>query len=339
MALKKNFFSKIKKPFIIGEIASAHLGDTKNLFYLSNKLKQANSNALKFQIFKTENFVSKYNSYFKILKEIEINYKNWEYIFNKTKKLKINKICEIFEYESLVFAHKSDFFDCFKVSVSNLYEEEIIEYINKYKLSLIINISGADIQELKKIINKIKYKDICLMLGYQNFPTKIKDIELNKIVCLKKNFPKVCVGYADHIDATTNFFAQAIPLMALSMGADVIEKHINIDRSKKKNDYYSSLNPDEFKIFVSNLKKAYFALGNEKFIVSKAEKKYLNFAKKYLVAKKDLKKGHFIKNDDVNFKRINKLGVDEGQFKSLIKPKLKKNISQDNVIQINDIIK
>jgi N,N'-diacetyllegionaminate synthase len=339
MALKKKFFSKIKKPYIIGEIASAHLGDTKNLLYLSNKLKQSNSNALKFQIFKTENFVSKYNNYFKILKKIEINYKNWEYIFNKTKKLKINKICEIFEFESLVFAHKSNYFDCFKISISNLYEEEIIEYINKYQLPLVINISGAEIKELKKIINKIKNQDICLMLGYQNFPTKINDIELNKIAHIKKNFPKFCIGYADHIDANMNFFAQAIPLMAISMGADVIEKHINMDRSKKKNDYYSSLNPDEFKSFVSNVRNAYLAIGNEKFIVSKAEKKYLNFAKKYLVAKKKLKKGHFIKNNDVSFKRVNKQGIDEREFKKLIKPKLNKNINEDKIIQINDIIK
>ena len=99
---KKFFFSKIKKPYIVGEIASAHLGDVKNLIYLSNQLQQSNSSALKFQIFKTENFVSKYNKYFKILKKLEISYKNWEYVFNKTGKLKINKICEIFEYESLV---------------------------------------------------------------------------------------------------------------------------------------------------------------------------------------------------------------------------------------------
>ena len=49
--------------------------------------------------------------------------------------------------------------------------------------------------------------------------------------------------------------------MALSMGADVIEKHINIDRSKKKNDYYSSLNPNEFKIFVFKYEKCSLRYG------------------------------------------------------------------------------
>ena len=47
------------------------------------------------------------------------------------------------------FVHKSNYFDCFKTQLA-IYEEEIIEYINKFQLSLIINISGAKIQDLKK---------------------------------------------------------------------------------------------------------------------------------------------------------------------------------------------
>ena len=337
MALKKFFFNNIDKPFIIAEIASAHLGKVENLIYLLKKANNAHSDAIKFQIFKTENFVLKNNDYFKILKKLEFSYDKWQYIFNKTKKLKIKKICEIYEYESLIFAHNSKYFDAYKISSSSIYDKKITSYISKNKLPFILNISGMEIKEIKDFINKIKNKDLCLMLGYQNFPTKINDINLNKLNYLKKEFKKICLGYADHTDANMNFFAQSIPLMAISMGANIIEKHINIDRSKKKNDYYSSLNPNEFKTFVSNLKNAYLSIGDKKFIISNAEKKYLNFAKQYLVAKKDLNKGHVIKRNDVTFKRINKLGIDEKQFKIYKNPKLNKDIKEGNPIQINDI--
>ena len=302
------------------------------------KANNANSDAIKFQIFKTKNFVLTNNDYFKILKNLEFSYDKWQYVFKKTKNLKIKKICEVYEYESLIFAHKSNYFDAYKISSSSVYDNKLISYISNNKLPLIINISGMDIKEIKDFINKIRNDDLCLMLGYQNFPTKIKDINLNKLNYLKKEFKNICLGYADHTDANMDFFAQTIPLMAISMGANVIEKHINIDRSKKKNDYYSSLNPNEFKTFVSNIKNAYLAIGNKKFKISNAEKKYLNFAKLYLVANKNLKKGQIIKKIDVTFKRINKLGIDEKQFKILKNPKLKRNIKEGNPIQINDII-
>lgn len=338
MALKKFFFNNFDKPFIIAEIASAHLGKVENLIYLLKKANNANSDAIKFQIFKTENFVLKNNDYFKILKKLEFSYDKWQYVFNKTKNLKIKKICEIYEYESLIFAHKSKYFDAYKISSSSIYDNALITYISRNKLPLIINISGMDIKEIKDFINKIKNKDLCLMLGYQNFPTKIKDINLNKLNYLKKIFKNISLGYADHTDANMNFLSQTIPLMAISMGANVIEKHINIDRSKKKNDYYSSLNPNEFKTFVYNIKNAYLSIGNKNFIISNAEKKYLNFAKQYLVAKKDLKKGQIINKNDITFKRINKSGIDGKQFKSLKSPRLNKNIKEGNPIQINDII-
>ena len=53
------------------------------------------------------------------------------------------------------------------------------------------------------------------------------------------------------------------------------------------------------KFLFSNMKNAHYAMGNKEYSVSKAEKKYETFAKKYLVAKKNLKKGHYIKNHDV----------------------------------------
>ena len=40
-----------------------------------------------------------------------------------------------------------------------------------------------------------------------------------------------------------------IPIMAVSSGANIIEKHITLNRANKGRDYYSSLNPDEFKSF------------------------------------------------------------------------------------------
>ena len=233
----------------------------------------------------------------------------------------------------LVFAHKSKYFDAYKISSSNIYENRIYQYILKNNLPFIINISGLKIFELNKIYKKIKNKDFCMMIGFQNFPTKVEDINLNKISFLKNKFNDVCVGYADHTDSKIDILPISIPMMALAKGANVIEKHININRSKKKNDYFSSLDPKEFHLFISSIKKGNLSQGSKNFNILKSEIQYLNFAKKYMVASRNLPKGQLISDKDINFKRTNQKGIDENDFKSLKKIRLNKAIKADSIIK------
>ena len=339
MALKKKFFKNLDEPLIIAEIASAHWGNADNLVFLTKEAKKAGAEAVKFQIFKTNDFVSRHIDFYDEIKQIELNIKEWEKIFIRVKKIKIIKICEIFEYNSLVFGHKSNIFDIYKISSSNIYDQKIYNYLVENKLPFIFNISGIEIKDLVKIINKIKNLDTCIMIGYQNFPTKIEDTNLNKITYLKNIFKDVCIGYADHIDSEDYFFSHSIPLMALGMGAKVIEKHININRALKKNDYYSSLNPDEFRLFVKNILRGFKSLGDRNFLINSAEKKYMQFSKKYMVAKNNLIKGSKLKKDDVTYKRVNKIGLDLNEFNNIKNKVLKKNIKIDNMIYLNDFKK
>ena len=74
-----------------------------------------------------------------------------------------------------------------------------------------------------------------------------------------------------------------MPLLAICMGAEVIEKHITIDRSAKGVDYYSSLEPKELKNFIYYVKKTLSSLGEEEVAFSKDEINYRNIVKKRIV--------------------------------------------------------
>ncbi|GAI33805.1 unnamed protein product, partial [marine sediment metagenome] len=98
----------------------------------------------------------------------------------------------------------------------------------------------------------------------------------------------VPVGLADHIDAESEL-ALIIPLLAVSMGVTVIEKHITHDRSLKGEDIEAALNPDEFKKFVEYIQEAKKALGKSRFRdFSEAELKYREVSRKKTVASKSL---------------------------------------------------
>ena len=80
---KKNYFYRKNEPYLIAEIASAHHGDKRNIYKLVKHAHKSKFDAIKLQIFNTDNFVSKYNSNYKILKKLEFNYIEWKKIINK----------------------------------------------------------------------------------------------------------------------------------------------------------------------------------------------------------------------------------------------------------------
>ena len=91
---------------------------------------------------------------------------------------------------------------------------------------------------------------------------------------IKEQFD-VPVGYSDNGESTL------VDEVAVSLGADIIEKHITLKRKAKGTDYYSSLDPEEFKKFVDFLKKSYKAFSTSKWDLTKAEIEYRKFNKDY----------------------------------------------------------
>ena len=100
-----------------------------------------------------------------------------------------------------------------------------------------------------------KDKVICLMHGYSNYPTEGSELNLNSIDFMKTNW-ELPVGFADHSLET-----DTIPAMALAKGITWIEKHITNSRNDRNYDWQASLDPEDFSIFVQNLKKYSKTLG------------------------------------------------------------------------------
>ena len=93
------------------------------------------------------------------------------------------------------------------------------------------------------------------MHGYQSYPTKVEDTNLNRILLFKKVFKNNCYyGYQDHI-AGDDEMSSIIPFVSLSMNINFIEKHVTLNRSDQGVDYYSSIEPDQLKNFLKILKK------------------------------------------------------------------------------------
>lgn len=321
-----------KLPFIIGEVASAHEGNYTKAIKIGKEAFKAGADAVKFQIFKCQNLMSKKNPLYKKFKKFEISKDNWIKIFRQFKKNQF-LIAEIFDLDSLIFADKQKIFKIYKLPSTCLNNEDMLKYLSKINKQIIIAAGGATFEEINYAFKKLKKdkKNIIIMAGFQNFPTKIEDTNLNKIPLIKETF-KTRMGYADHIDSNQNLYPFSIPLMAYTLGADIIEKHITLNRKEKGTDYYSSLDPREFKKFVDFLRKSHKAFSSNKWDLTKAEVEYRKFNKTFAVAKSNLLKGHKIKKKDFCFKRTNKAGITYDQLTPYIGKTLKRNKFTDEMI-------
>lgn len=229
-----------------------------------------------------------------------------ELYFQKYKKKNAKIFCDVFGEDSFDNIKKNNKVDGFKIHSSDLINKKLIDLVSKTKKKeIFLSTGGSTLKEISyavSILNKKKIKPV-LLHGYQGYPTRIEDTNLNRILLLKKIFKKNCkYGYQDHIagDDEMNYL---IPFVSLSLGLDYLEKHVTQDRSKKGVDYYSSIEPKELSDFINKIKIIKSSFGKHLFTFSKQEKKYRNEVKKIWFAKNNIETNKKIKPKDLIMKR------------------------------------
>ncbi len=296
-------------PYVIAEIASAHEGRPDLALRIAGHAVNAGANAVKFQIFNRDQLLSKSNPYFNEFGQIELSPKQWQKILRQISYEDVEIIIEPYDMESFILAEKTGVVNGYKIPASSIGETDLLEVVKQTRKSVYLGVGGAERNEIEKAVAIFENSDITLLCGFQNFPTKLKDSKLYQIHQLKKTFG-CAVGYADHVDAEDQEMTRLLPSMMVGAGATVIEKHITNDRTRKGRDYYSALNPDEFKSFIRLMHSLPNIIGEEKeWSLSEAEMKYRKFTKRQAVVARDIAIGEKLNLKDVVFKRTNEEGL------------------------------
>ena len=164
------------KPFIIGEVASAHEGNYKTAIKIGKAAFASGADAVKFQIFKSKLLLSSKNSLFKKFQKLEISKKNWIKVFKKFNKRKI-LIAEVFDLDSLKFSSSLNTFKFYKIPSTCLTEKDMLVFLKRLNKPVILAAGGATLSEIKYALRHLKLnKDkVTIMAGFQNFPTKIRN--------------------------------------------------------------------------------------------------------------------------------------------------------------------
>ena len=142
-----------------------------------------------------------------------------------------------------------------------------------------------------------------------------------------KNNLKMNIGYSDHSEG------YEASLMAISLGAKIIEKHFTLNKNLKGPDHKASLSPKELITFVKKIRLFEKSLGKYQKKPYKQEVQISKVVRKKILANKDILKNQKFSFINLTTKRSNK-GLDASNWDKLIGKKAKKNFKKDQVITI-----
>jgi len=355
MILKKN------KVFIIAEIGVNHNGSVKTAKKLIIKAKQSGADAVKFQNFITDNLVTKKarkadyqkintgnnKNQYEMLKSLELSFDKYFILKNFCKLNNIIFITSPFDETSLDFVQKKLNCNLIKIPSGEINNYFILDKLKKTNtiimssgMHLIVDIARSVNRIFKKKIyyinkKKIIKKNIEIIKRIKNnffvlhcvtdYPVQSKYANIKRIIKMQNQLG-LHIGYSDH---TKGILA---PLIAVSLGARIIEKHLTLNTKMRGPDHSASLDPINFKNMCTKIREVELLLGEGKNEIQNCELSNIKIAKKSIVAKIDIKVGEIITRRNITAKRPYN-GVSPEFIDLFINTKAKKNYKKDEVIK------
>ena len=316
------------KVFIIAEIGINHGGSLNKCLEMMKLAAKSGANAVKIQTVDPEESYLNTTKSFREFKSKNFSDNQIKKIIKLSKKLKIIFFSTPGDYTSLQRLINLKV-PVIKVSsgLSNNYP--LIREIIIKKIPLIISTGLSekkDLIELKNYLNKFRFKKISILKCTSKYPLPIDEIDMNNIKHFKKifNFP---IGYSDHS------ISLLTPAIAVSKGAKIIEKHFTLNNKLKGADHKISLEPNQFKKMVENIRETEKILGSSKLKLLKELKKNKKKFQRVLAAKTNINLGEQITLKNIKFIRnLNHLGRNPKYFFKLENKKSRKRILKNQII-------
>ena len=215
--------------------------------------------------------------------------------------------------------------DAIKVSKGDVNNVLLIDKIAKTQLPVILDAREkfADVEKDIQICENNGNRQIVIMHCPSGYPAENADVNLLAIQNIKEKYDYP-VGFADHSEGGIMNYA------AIALGAKMIEKTITTDKSIKMVEHFMSLELNELKTFVSNLRAVEEALGNPDIIF---KSRVNESARRSLVAKKDIKKGEKISFESLDFRRPGNMGISVSEGFNVLNKKALRDIPNGSILK------
>ena len=319
---------------LIAEIGINHDGEIKKAIELINYSHKSGANAIKFQY---RNLKRCYSESVReeigdqmIKSEIKRNFLNPDEIIKLlkfAKKLDLKVGISFFNHEDINDFKNILDFDFFKIPSVELLNFKLIKKLLSFKKEVLISTGCSTENEIIRCIEKIEnYKNWKMLHCISNYPLNLHNSKLGFIKRLKK-LTKRSVGYSSHDENWENC------LIAATLGAEIIERHITTNKSSFGLDHTTSSNPSEFALLGKYLKSFPMILkGDSPRILNQGELLNKQNLGRSIYARRDIFKGSIIKKEDIE--ELNpQTGITLLEFPKYKDKKVKRDILKGEVIE------
>jgi len=299
-----------KNVFIVAEAGVNHNGSLALAKKLVAAAKIAGADAVKFQTFKASSLAAasapkaayqvrttgSSDSQFQMLKKLELGGLAHKVLWDYCRKLGIRFLSSPFDPESVDFLLKLGL-HIIKVPSGEITNLPYLRKVGAARRKIILSTGMATLKETGAALKVLTTagtarRNIVLLHCSTEYPAPMKDVNLSAMLTLAKKF-KVRVGYSDHTEGIE------VSVAAAALGAEVIEKHLTLDRKMKGPDHKASLEPREFRDMVKAIRNIEAALGNGIKRPSLCELRNAKVVRKSLTAIKSIAKGEAFSRDNI----------------------------------------
>lgn len=313
---------------IIAEAGVNHNGSLDVAKRLVDAASDAGADIVKFQTFVPEltvtkntqqadyqvDNIGKESSQLDMLSNLTLSFLEHQELASYCQEKKIGYLSTAFDLPSLDEVLKLGV-ACLKIPSGEITHFQLLKAVAETGLPIILSTGMSTEEDITLALSTIRTyqpveSKITLLHCNTEYPTPMNDVHLKVLKRFRDQF-NVDVGYSDHTQGIE------VPIAAVALGAQVIEKHFTISRTMEGPDHKASLEPQELTAMVSAIRNIEVALGSSVKHVTSSEAKNLHIARKYLVVCKNVKAGEVFSSKNIMAKRIGKEGISPMRWPSI----------------------
>jgi pseudaminic acid synthase len=328
--------------YVIAEAGSNHNRDLATAKKLIDVAAEAGADAVKFQTYTAEGLYSRktptmsylkdgglvadQESVFDMIKRIEIPWDWHDELASHTKAAGIDFLSTPFEDKAVDLLESLDV-PAYKIASYEVNHLPLIEKCARTGKPLIISTGMASLADIERALdaaNGAGATEVVLLHCAINYPPKFEDLNLRAIGTLASAFG-VPIGWSDHTMGHT------ADVVAVALGARVVEKHYTLSRDQEGPDHPFALEPHELADMITAIRETEASLGTSVKRVTEAESEMFRLGRRSLVAGRDLKAGRPLDRADIAVKRPG-YGIPVHEMNAVVGRSPKRDIEDDEIL-------
>lgn len=331
--------------YIIAEMSANHAGSLERALELIHVAKDAGADCVKIQTYTADTMtIDCHNEYFQIEKGTwegenlyglyQKAYTPWEWqeqLRDEAAKVGIDFLSTPFDPRSVDFLEDLGVY-FYKIASFELVDIPLLEYVAAKNKPIIMSTGMGTLEEIQEAVDAIcstGNRQLALMKCSSAYPAKPEEMNLRTMQDLKERFG-VPMGLSDH---SMGAFSAAT---AVAMGANLIEKHFCISRAVKNPDSSFSMEPQEFREMVEQVREVEKAMGSVQYGVSRQEESNACFRRSLFVVE-DIAAGEVLTPEKIRSIRP-AYGLKPKHYQEVLGRTAKRALRRGTPLSFDDIV-